>query len=139
MSQGNQPRIVGIDELRNGNHRDLHSQIEALYQLFSALSDTLENLSKFIRPPVSAGVDFYQEVRQFESNLIEQSLKATGGRQKESAKLLNLNPTTLSNKIKVYNINWKHAGCDGSLQGLGVRPIAPYAAKRGRESEGGRI
>lgn len=139
MSQGNRPRKLGIEELRNGSHRDLYEQIDALYQLFSALSDTLENLSKFIRPRISAGVDFYQEVRRFESNLIEQSLKATGGRQKESAKLLNLNPTTLSNKIKVTTLIGSTPVVRARVRLWGVRPIAPYTRKRVHESEGGRI
>lgn len=46
------------------------------------------------------GVDFNAVVEQFENNLILQALERTGGNKKAAAKLLNLNRTTLVEKIK---------------------------------------
>ena len=52
-------------------------------------------------------IDFYQEVRLFEIELIKWALRLTGGYQRGAAHLLNLRPTTLGHKIKFYNIDPK--------------------------------
>ncbi|HYN84930.1 MAG TPA: sigma-54 dependent transcriptional regulator [Pyrinomonadaceae bacterium] len=53
---------------------------------------------------VSAGVNFYDEVRRFEIDLIRRALDQTGGHQSRAARLLGMNATTLNSKIKTYNI-----------------------------------
>jgi DNA-binding NtrC family response regulator len=53
---------------------------------------------------ISRGVNFYDEVRRFEIDLIRRSLEQTGGHQSRAARLLGLNATTLNSKIKTYNI-----------------------------------
>ena len=53
---------------------------------------------------ISRGVNFYDEVRRFETDLIRRSLDQTGGHQSRAARLLGLNATTLNSKIKSYNI-----------------------------------
>jgi DNA-binding NtrC family response regulator len=52
------------------------------------------------------GIDLFQEVRRFEINLINMALKQTHGHQARAAKLLNINPTTLNSKIKLYGIEY---------------------------------
>src|ERR671936_234342 len=54
---------------------------------------------------MSHGVNFYDEVRRFEIDLIRRALDQTGGHQSRAARLLGMNPTTLNSKIKTYNIN----------------------------------
>src|SRR5947208_5772891 len=54
---------------------------------------------------VAHGVNFYDEVRRFEIDLIRRALDQTGGHQSRAARLLGMNPTTLNSKIKTYNIN----------------------------------
>jgi DNA-binding NtrC family response regulator len=54
---------------------------------------------------VTRGVNFYDEVRRFEIDLIRRALDQTGGHQSRAARLLGMNPTTLNSKIKTYNIN----------------------------------
>jgi DNA-binding protein Fis len=49
-------------------------------------------------------VNFYDEVRRFETDLIRRALDQTGGHQSRAARLLGLNATTLNSKIKSYNI-----------------------------------
>lgn len=49
-------------------------------------------------------IDFYDEVRRFEIELIIRALKRTGGHQMRAARLLNVKVTTLNSKIKRYNI-----------------------------------
>ena len=53
---------------------------------------------------VAHGVNFYDEVRRFEIDLIRRALDQTGGHQSRAARLLGMNPTTLNSKIKTYNI-----------------------------------
>ncbi|MDQ3688380.1 MAG: sigma-54 dependent transcriptional regulator [Acidobacteriota bacterium] len=50
------------------------------------------------------GVNFYDEVRRFEIDLIRRALDQTGGHQSRAARLLGMNATTLNSKIKTYNI-----------------------------------
>jgi DNA-binding NtrC family response regulator len=49
-------------------------------------------------------VNFYDQVRRFETDLIRRALDQTGGHQSRAARLLGLNATTLNSKIKTYNI-----------------------------------
>ncbi|MEJ7860343.1 MAG: sigma-54 dependent transcriptional regulator [Pyrinomonadaceae bacterium] len=53
---------------------------------------------------ISRGVNFYEEVRRFETDLIRRALDQTSGHQSRAARLLGLNATTLNSKIKTYNI-----------------------------------
>ena len=54
----------------------------------------------------SEGIDFFCEVKQFETSLIKLALARTGGHQARAAKLLNIKPTTLNSKIKLYDIQY---------------------------------
>ena len=54
---------------------------------------------------IGRGVNFYDEVRRFEIDLIRRALVQTGGHQSRAARLLGMNATTLNSKIKTYNIN----------------------------------
>lgn len=51
------------------------------------------------------GINFYEQVRRFEIDLIRRALEQTGGHQSRAARLLGMNATTLNSKIKTYNIN----------------------------------
>src|SRR5919112_1121945 len=53
---------------------------------------------------VSRGIDFYDEVRRFEVDIIRRALAQTGGHQSRAARMLGMNATTLNSKIKTYNI-----------------------------------
>lgn len=56
------------------------------------------------KPDIKEGINFYDEVRRFEVNLIKQALFHTNGKQSAAASLLNLNATTLHSKIRFYGI-----------------------------------
>lgn len=49
-------------------------------------------------------LNFYEEVKQFEIELISFALDKAHGNQKIAAKMLDLNATTLNSKIKRYGI-----------------------------------
>jgi DNA-binding NtrC family response regulator len=57
---------------------------------------------------IGDGINFYDEVKNFEMDLIIRALEATGGHQSKAAKLLGLNATTLNSKIKSYNIQTRN-------------------------------
>ena len=77
-------------------------------QLMQELSGTLAVIAEALQntqlPDVEHGINFYEEVRQFEIELINCALRLAGGRQKKAAQLLNLKESTLNTKIKLYNI-----------------------------------
>ncbi len=54
----------------------------------------------------SEGVDFYDEVKRFETGLIRLALDHTRGHQAQAARLLRIKPTTLNSKIKLYGIEY---------------------------------
>ena len=68
--------------------------------------DTLRGSGSFESRP---NVDFADEVRRFETDLIRWALMRTGGHQRRAARMLNLKVTTLNAKIKRYRIS-PHAG-----------------------------
>jgi DNA-binding NtrC family response regulator len=49
-------------------------------------------------------VDFFEEVRKFETRLIKRALLQAGGSQRKTARLLGINTQTLNSKIKRYRI-----------------------------------
>lgn len=51
------------------------------------------------------GVDFYEEVTNFEVDLIKQALAHTNGNQRAAARLLGLKTTTLYTKVKSYKLD----------------------------------
>lgn len=53
---------------------------------------------------IKSGIDFFKEVRRFETQLISVALKHAGGNQAQAARLLGLGTTTLNYKIKAYDL-----------------------------------
>ncbi|MFN2532555.1 MAG: sigma-54-dependent transcriptional regulator [Pyrinomonadaceae bacterium] len=106
-----------------GNVRELENAIERAVVIAPAEEITRECLRPEISDPQSVvasshdgasnaavqdigrGINFYEEVRRFEIDLIRRALEQTGGHQSRAARLLGMNATTLNSKIKTYNIN----------------------------------
>ena len=82
----------------------LRGRVESITALVSALNIAVEDLESFELPTLNDGFDFYDEVRRFEIALIRKALRLTSGSQVQAARLLSLNATTLSTKIKHYQI-----------------------------------
>ena len=80
-------------------------KINTLKELALALLKEVESL-KEAQPPEGgrANVNFSEEVRRFETELIRWALLRTGGYQRRAARLLNIKVTTLNAKIKRYGI-----------------------------------
>ncbi|MBX3287993.1 MAG: sigma-54-dependent Fis family transcriptional regulator [Acidobacteria bacterium] len=105
-----------------GNVRELENIIERAVVIASTDEITVDCLRPEVQDPDAAyesirstegasgeidlakGVNFYDEVKRFEIDLIRRALEQTGGHQSRAARLLGLNATTLNSKIKTYNI-----------------------------------
>ncbi len=71
----------------------------------SARASAREGASALSVPDIGRGINFYDEVRRFEIDLIRRALDQTSGHQSRAARLLGMNATTLNSKIKTYNID----------------------------------
>ena len=69
--------------------------------------DHVRSSPSFHLPPVAVppeGINLREVIASFEKRLIESTLEATGGVQKDAARLLGLKPTTLNEMIKRHSI-----------------------------------
>jgi transcriptional regulator with GAF, ATPase, and Fis domain len=80
------------------------SNITTLKELTLRLLREVQAFGDTHAPTIDDGIDFYDEVKRFEIDLIKRALLQTGGHQGRAAQLLNLKITTLNSKIKHYNI-----------------------------------
>ena len=76
----------------------------ALALISEGSTQTPEPASDAERPDAPAPMSFYEEVRRFEMGLITRALRRAHGKQKEAARLLGLNATTLNSKMKQYQM-----------------------------------
>lgn len=83
-------------------------RLSVLRELSEAISGALEAVDSFHPPDVRHGINFYDEVRRFEIDLIRTALKFSAGSQTRAARLLRLKASTLNSKIKYYNIDWRN-------------------------------
>jgi transcriptional regulator with GAF, ATPase, and Fis domain len=124
MSETMTPEVLSLLENYNypGNVRELENIIERAVVIAPTNEITVDCLRPEVRDPehankmiaategassdidLSRGVSFYEEVKNFEIDLIRRALEQTGGHQSRAARLLGLNATTLNSKIKGYNI-----------------------------------
>ena len=119
------PEVLALLEAYSwpGNVRELENAVERAVVIAPGDEITKECLRTEISDPKAAtsghhdgasniavadigrGINFYEEVRRFEIDLIRRALEQTGGHQSRAARLLGMNATTLNSKIKTYNIN----------------------------------
>lgn len=120
------PEVLSLLENYNypGNVRELENVIERAVVIAPTNEITVDCLRPEVRDPelatrmldasagasneidIARGVNFYDEVKRFEIDLIRRALEQTGGHQSRAARLLGLNATTLNSKIKSYNIGF---------------------------------
>src|SRR5437588_4763303 len=79
-------------------------KLKTLKELTLALLQEVESLKGNNAFDSRPGVNFAEEVRRFETDLIRWALMHTGGHQRRAARMLNLKVTTLNAKIKRYGI-----------------------------------
>ena len=125
ISENLSPEVLSLLEnyYYPGNVRELENIIERAVVIAASDEITLDCLRPEVRDPnlafemvkgaegtsgatdLARGVNFYDEVKRFEIDLIRRALDQTGGHQSRAARLLGLNATTLNSKIKTYNIH----------------------------------
>ncbi|HUQ32920.1 MAG TPA: sigma 54-interacting transcriptional regulator, partial [Pyrinomonadaceae bacterium] len=125
VSEQIKPEVLALLEAYSwpGNVRELENAIERAVVIAPGEEITRECLRTEISDPQTArgairegasgaaalgigrGINFYDEVRHFEIDLIRRALEQTGGHQSRAARLLGMNATTLNSKIKTYNID----------------------------------
>ena len=88
---------------------------EVLKTVAYALLRQVYGVTEQRKPDVQRGINFYDEVRRFEVDLIKQALLYANGKQRAAADLLSLNPTTLHSKMKVYRIELPPKRDNGEL------------------------
>lgn len=92
-------------------------KLKTLKELTLALLQEVESLKGSATYEGRPTVDFADEVRRFETDLIRWALLHTGGHQRRAARMLNLKVTTLNAKIKRYGIR-PHALHSGKIVDL---------------------
>ncbi|MBP6003408.1 MAG: sigma-54-dependent Fis family transcriptional regulator [Pyrinomonadaceae bacterium] len=90
--------IAPTDEVTVDCLRPEVSQPELALEMIKRTEGTSNDID------ISRGVNFYDEIKKFEIDLIRRALDQTGGHQSRAARLLGLNATTLNSKIKTHNI-----------------------------------
>jgi DNA-binding NtrC family response regulator len=84
----------------------LTNRIDVLQKLSLAITREIGALANFQRTRNEhRPLDFFDEVQRFEVDLILRALWRAGGNQRRAAKMLGIKATTLSSKIKRYNIS----------------------------------
>lgn len=76
-----------------------------LEQIALKLLKEAQSLNEVPRLDIRTGIDFYEEVKRFEIDLIQRALICTSGSQVHAARLLKMKVTTLNSKIKHYDID----------------------------------
>ena len=95
---GERDRFQRLIELANSMVRE--AEVLAGEKLFVDESHRLQDLN------IAEGIDFFEELKRYEISLIRLALSQTAGHQARAAKLLNIRPTTLNTKIKLYGIEY---------------------------------
>jgi len=124
-----------------GNVRELENLVERLVTLCPGreilVSDLPKSLQASSPPPASApqippqGLSFREVVDQFESDLIRQALEITHGNKNRAAQLIQMNRTTMLEKMKKKGVKFDGASRD-STDSTGA---ADAKAKRPRETD----
>jgi transcriptional regulator with PAS, ATPase and Fis domain len=86
------------------NQASMDYRLNSLRETVLQLLGEVESLSISVPIDIKGGARLYDEVRQFEVNLIRTALGRTAGSQTRAAKLLGLKLSTLNSKIKRYQI-----------------------------------
>ena len=87
--------------------RDAEGMLDELRAELRRLLDETANLTHQVEIRPDRGIDIREEVAKFERDLISAALRMANGKQKDAARLLHLNPSTLNVKMKALGIDPK--------------------------------
>lgn len=103
--------------------RDAADRIGRLKMIARKLLSELEGIHETTSPDTRSHIDFYEEVRRFEVDLIVRALTHSEGHQLNAARLLNMHPSTLNAKIKQYKIETNVFSASEEVKN--VEPLRP--------------
>ncbi len=96
--------LTALEIQSDAGSTEIGQRARVLKDLALALLNEVQTLGDPQSLDVDGSIDFYDEVRRFEIELINRALKKTGGHQMRAARLLNVKVTTLNSMIKRYQI-----------------------------------
>lgn len=137
MSKTSDYRPDNLDHVNQRAGADLRLRLLTLKDLAHAFLEELgtvgEGTGAAAAEPAEGPIDFYDEVRRFEVEMIQSALRRTNGVQTEAAVLLGLKPSTLHAKIKQYRLS----ATDFDRRGAPANQPAAHGevAPRGDEAE----
>lgn len=82
----------------------LVQKLEAIGRMTEIALNEIQSIKARNSNPARTQIDFFEEVKRYEIELIAVALELCHGNQRQAAKMLNLNPTTINTKIKRYRI-----------------------------------
>ena len=94
-----------IERINSNDARLLNLKFELLKDIALQLVEEIESYSSLRTVNLSRGISLPDELRAFETHLIQSAMERTGGHQTKAAQLLGINLTTLHNKLKRLNIS----------------------------------
>ena len=84
---------------------DLARKVESLREVAQSLLKQVEQLEESLSVRGAArSTDLHTEVQRFETEIIRDALKKTGGHQRRAARMLGVKVSTLNAKIRRYGI-----------------------------------
>jgi Transcriptional regulator containing PAS, AAA-type ATPase, and DNA-binding domains len=121
--QQDRPLLTSVEAKPANGSNELGQRAQVLKDLALALLNEVETLGDTNQTEAEDSIDFYDEVRRFEIELIRRALKKTGGHQMRAARLLNVKVTTLNSKIKRFNITpeakiYNYPTVEANVEGL---------------------
>ena len=87
-----------------GDEAEWNREVNEQRQTVLLLWHDLLTLESYYCLEIQDRVDFFEEVRRFETRIIKRALLHAGGSQRKTARLLGINTSTLNSKIKRYRI-----------------------------------
>jgi DNA-binding NtrC family response regulator len=102
---------------RNANFSAVtNNRLEALISLANSIMEEAASLKQNGEAVTQERLDLAEEVKRFEIGLIKSALARAGGNKREAARLLNVKPTTLYEKMKRCGMIQSEAERDGRLE-----------------------
>ncbi len=102
VSPAQKGRLKGETELRLEKIKEMAAALLNEAESLDHQNALAENSETFNSLTGKTAVDFFEEVRRFESRLIRRALQLAEGNHARAAKMLGLGVTTLKYKIKSY-------------------------------------
>jgi len=99
---------------------DLARRVESLREAALSLLRQVEQLEQTLAAKgAGRSADLHTEVQRFESEIIRDALRRTGGHQRRAARLLGVKVSTLNAKIRRYGIRLEDVIDAGGLRLVG--------------------